>query len=171
MPQELNWEHWNPVPSVSPCYTLVCSVLASHNTDPLAHGGSPCHHVHPWAPRGAQRLSQALLMPCPARCWMQPGREPVVVTWLWGRPAPWQDPQNPTGSPFGGSRVRPTGCPWAHPLKDAPLQQQVKGVGWGSSISNAKTAFQEGEGAASQAFHLHYTVRGCSILAICHRGH
>lgn len=123
--------------------------VGSHNTDPLARGGSPCHHVHPWAPRGAQRLCQALLMPCPAWCWMQPGREPVVVTWLWGRPAPWQDPQNPTGSPFGGSRIRPTGCPWAHPLKDAPLQQQVKG---GEQYQQCKNCFPRRGGGCKPGF-------------------
>ena len=99
VPHELNWEHWDPVPSVSPCYTLVRSVEAHTTQTPWHMGGIPCHHVHPWALRGAQRLCQALLIghiPCPTQRRMEPGREPVMVTWLWGSPAPWQDTQHPT---------------------------------------------------------------------------
>lgn len=86
---------------------------------PLICGGIPCHHVQPWAPRRAQHLCQALLIghvSCPTQRGMEPGRELMVVSWLWGSPAPWQDTQNPT------VLLEATGSG----QQDAPLQQQVK---------------------------------------------
>lgn len=61
---ELNWQHEDPVPSVSLCYTLACSVEAHTTQTPSTRG----HHVHPWAPKGAQCFCQALPIghvPCP----------------------------------------------------------------------------------------------------------